>query len=41
MNLENIFTGFGVAEAADPDSFGFLAPTPDAAVPNVWLVKVT
>jgi hypothetical protein len=31
----------GVADDEDPDGLGFLAPTPDAAVPKVWFVSVT
>ena len=39
--FKKTLTGFGVEADEGPDNFGFRAPTPDAAVPNVWLVNVT
>jgi len=40
MNTKCI-TKLGVDDEDDPKGLGLRAPTPVAAVPNVWLVNVT
>ena len=34
-------TKLGVVDEEEPETFGFRAPTPEAAVPRVWFVRVT